>query len=93
MKVLWTNAAIDHLVTTYEYIALDAPLYARRMVDRLTARSQQLSAFPQSGRVVPEFEREDIREVIERPYRIIYQITLDRILVLAVVHGARLLTL
>jgi toxin ParE1/3/4 len=41
--------------------------------------------------MVPEYEAPDIREVIERPYRIIYRIKADQIDVLAVVHGAQLL--
>jgi len=59
-----------------------------RMVDRLTRRSQQISAYPLSGRIVPEYEIDTIREVIEGPYRIIYHIKPDQIDVLAVIHGA-----
>ncbi len=93
MKVHWTNTALGHLLAIYEYIAQDSSVYAQRMVDRLTRRSQQIAAFPLSGRMVPEFEAEDIREMIEKPYRIIYRIKPDQIDVLAVIHGARLLPL
>ena len=61
------------------------------MIDRLTQRSEQIATFPESGRMVPEYEAPDIREVIESPYRIIYRIKVDQIDVLAVVHGAQLL--
>ena len=61
------------------------------MIDRLTKRSEQIVAFPRSGRMVPEYEAPDIREIIERPYRIIYRIKADQIDILAVVHGAQLL--
>lgn len=44
-----------------------------------------------SGRLVPEYDRDDVRELIERPYRIIYRIQRDQIEVLAVIHGAQLL--
>ena len=47
------------------------------------------SSFHLRGRMVPEFQAEDIREVIERPYRIIYRIKPEQIDVLAVIHGAR----
>jgi plasmid stabilization system protein ParE len=63
------------------------------MIDRLTKRSEQIAAFPRSGRMVPEYEAPDIREVIERPYRIIYRIKTDQIDILAVVHSAQLLPL
>ena len=71
MNVHWTETAIEHLVAIYERIAQDAPLYAHRMVDRLTRRSEQIATFPESGRMVPEYEAPDVREVIESPYRII----------------------
>jgi plasmid stabilization system protein ParE len=66
-------------------------MYAQRTIDRLTKRSEQIAAFPLSGRMVPEYEAPDIREVIERPYRIVYRIRSDQIDVLAVVHSAQLL--
>ena len=91
MNVHWTDTAIAHLVAIYERIAQDASLYAQRMVDRLTKRSEQIATFPESGRMVPEYEAPDIREVIESPYRIIYRIKADQIDVLAVVHSAQLL--
>ena len=93
MNVNWTENAIQHLLGIYEYIAQDSPFYAERMVDRLTRRSEQIGAFPHSGRMVPEYSSVDIREVIEAPYRIIYRTKQDQIDVLAVVHGARLLSL
>ena len=93
MKVHWTNTALGHLLAIYEYIAQDSSLYAQRMVDRLTRRSEQIAAFPLSGRMVPEFEAEDIRELVEKPYRIIYRIKPEQIDVLAVIHAAQLLPL
>lgn len=92
MKVHWTDNAIDHLSNIYEYIALNSPTYARRMVDRITRRSEQISEVPLSGRKVPEYESKDIRELYEKPYRIIYRIKPDQIDVIAVIHGARLLS-
>ena len=91
MRVHWTNTAIEHLQAIYDYIAKDSPVYAQRMVDRLTKRSEQISSFPLSGRIVPEYEAEDIRELIEKPYRIIYRIKPEQIDVLAVVHGSQLI--
>lgn len=91
MKVYWTQNAIRHLTNIYEYIALNSPTYAIRMVDRITQRSEQISTQPFSGRKVPEYETEDIRELIEKPYRIIYRLKQDQIEVLAVIHGAQLL--
>ena len=85
----WTNTALNHLRAIHEYTAQTSEIYADRLVDRLTRRSEQIGLFPQSGRMVPEYSREDIREVIERPHRIIYLVKERRIDVLAVLHGAQ----
>ncbi|OWK39089.1 hypothetical protein FRUB_06171 [Fimbriiglobus ruber] len=41
------------------------------------------------GAIVPEFEDESLRELLESPYRIVYRVYTDRVDVVAVVHGAR----
>ena len=91
MNVHFTENAIEHLANIYEYISLNSPTYAKRMIDKITRRSAQIAAQPYSGRTVPEYESEDIRELIEFPYRIIYRIKSDQVDILAVIHGARLL--
>ncbi len=89
MTVHWTHNAINQLLAIYEYLAQSSPTYAQRTVDKVTRCSKQLSAFPHSGRVVPEYERGDIRELIESPYRVIYRIKPAQIDILAVVHTAQ----
>ena len=91
MRVHWTDNAIAHLLDIYEYIARDSSIYAKRMVYRVTRRSEQIASFPMSGRKVPEYEADDIREIIEKPYRIIYRIKPYQIDVLAIVHCRQLL--
>lgn len=91
MKVHWTQNALDHLVIIYEHIALNSPLYARGMVDKLTRHSEQIADYPFSGRKVPQYGAADVREIIEAPYRIIYRMNRDQIDVIAAVHCARLL--
>src|ERR1035438_9844939 len=63
MRVHWTNAARCHLQAIYDYIAQDSKRYARRMVDRLTRRSQQLSDRPLIGAKAEKYVEQDIREV------------------------------
>ncbi|OGI69794.1 MAG: hypothetical protein A2W18_14130 [Candidatus Muproteobacteria bacterium RBG_16_60_9] len=91
MKVHWTDRAKDRLHRLHDHIARDAPLVAPKVVSRLIARSSQIATSPYAGRQVPEFQREDLREVLERPYRIIYRILPDRIDVLSVMHYRQLL--
>lgn len=78
--------------------ARDPRARRRRLPDQRRAparqtdyRAERIPDFPQAGRVVPEFAVDDVREIIETPYRIIYRILGDRIDVLTVMHGARLL--
>ena len=59
------------------------------MVDKLARRSQQFATFPRSGRIVPEANDVNIREVIEGAYLIIYHLLEDEIDIIAVVHGAQ----
>ena len=89
MKVRWTETARDHLAAIHAYIAQDSPEYANRTVDRLTRRSQQIGGFPQSGRRVPEYDSDALREVLEGPYRIIYLVEDDGIDVVAILHAAQ----
>ncbi|MGH1393359.1 MAG: type II toxin-antitoxin system RelE/ParE family toxin [Trichormus sp.] len=92
MKVYWTTTAVENLSAIYAYIAQTSPQYATRVVDRITRRSEQIVNFPMSGRTVPEFETEQIREIIEGSYRIIYYIKPEQIDVLAVIHGSQQIT-
>jgi len=87
MKVHWTRNAIGHLANIYEYIGLNSTIYANRMVDKITRRSEQIADQPYSGRKVPEYDADDIRELIEKPYRI----KPNQIDVVAVIHGAQLM--
>ena len=93
MKVYWTATAVENLSAIYTYIAQTSPQYAARIVDRITRRSEQIANFPLSGRIVSEFETEQIREVIEGSYRIIYYIKPEQIDVLAIIHGSQQIAL
>ena len=89
MNVHWTDTAIEHLEAIQAYIVKTSPDYALRVVDRLIRRSEQIAEFPESGRMVPELEIRQIREVLEAPFRIVYYIKPGQIDVLAVLHSAQ----
>lgn len=91
MHVAWTDEAKAHLAGIYQYIQRDAPFYATQTIDKLTRRVEQLIDHPRSGRIVPKYDDENMRELIVRPYRLIYRIKPDRIDIIAVFHGARVL--
>lgn len=83
----WTEHAVVQLEAIAEYISLSSPVYAEHLVDRIARRLEQAREFPESGRVVPEFARSEIRELIEWPYRLVYRVHADVIEVLSVLHG------
>jgi len=89
VKVVWTETAVAHLDSIYEFIAKTSPLYAYLIVRRLWDRTGQIEAFPESGRTVPEYHQPNVREVLEPPYRIIYRVHEQRVEILAVVHARR----
>jgi plasmid stabilization system protein ParE len=78
-------------VAIADYIATDSPTYAGAVVKKVVDQTRILSKFPRSGRKVPEFDSEDIRELIVYSYRVIYRIEDDEIVIAAVIHGKRLL--
>ena len=89
VEIIWTEYAVEDLKLIHEYISKDSQVYADRQVDKIIKRVDQILSFPKSGRVVPEFDIEDLRELIEGNYRIIYQITSDKIAIVRIHHAAR----
>jgi len=91
-RVQWAEAAARDLEELISYVAADSPLNAERILDKLEKRAQTLESTPVRGRVVPELAHFGIRnwrELIVKPYRIIYRIDEDTVNVLAVLDGRR----
>ena len=88
MRVEWTQSAISDLATIYERIESDSPRYALAVVDRITKRTTQIARFPNSGQMMPEYQREDVREIIEYSYRVLYHVGKSAVSIIALIHGA-----
>ncbi len=91
-KVIWTEAAARDLEDLARYIARDSPANARRVMQRLHGRVESLGSLPERGRTVPELLDLGLRawrELIERPYRIVYRISGDGVIVEVVFDGRR----
>ena len=67
MKVAFTANAINRLQQIHAYISADSPENANRLIDRIIRRAESLAEQPARGRIVPEYERGDIREIGEPP--------------------------
>ena len=88
-KVIWADAAVTDLDAAADYISKDSPAYAASFVLQSLEAARSLGDLPERGRVVPEFKREDIREIFVFSYRLIYRIDELRVSVLAFIHGRR----
>jgi plasmid stabilization system protein ParE len=89
MNVYWTEAALSDLAATEAYLARRSPQYARSLVERIFACSARLADQPLLGAMVEEYDDENLRELFENPYRIIYRVLAQQVDVVAVVHAAR----
>jgi toxin ParE1/3/4 len=88
-EVVWSPRAVDDVRAIATYIAEDSVAYAKSMAQKIMASTRRLAVFPMSGRVVPEFGEESIREVFAYSYRIIYRVEGETVTIAAVVHGKR----
>jgi len=89
VKVIWTEFAVEDLRSIHAYISQDSKVYADKFIEKIISRVEQLETHPKSGRVVPEFNVETLRELIEGNYRIIYKVNSDFIGIVRVHHSAR----
>ncbi len=91
-KIAYTQKALNDLDEIEAYIALDSPRMARRWIQRIIDKIEQLRRFPESGKISPIFEKPQIREILLGSYKIIYRIKpYNQISILRVIHMARLL--
>lgn len=89
-SVNWTDPALHALDGIHDYLHREAPFYAEHIVGQILESVDRLEAHPRSGRKVPEAERDDIREVLCKGYRVIYWVITDqRLDILSVIHGSR----
>jgi len=90
-KLVWSPRALGDLESICDYIARDSDRYARLFAERVIRLVETIPRHPLLGAVVPEYEREDLRERLFQNYRIVYRISGEVVEILTVYHGARLL--
>ncbi|MBM3221531.1 MAG: type II toxin-antitoxin system RelE/ParE family toxin [Candidatus Rokubacteria bacterium] len=88
-EVVWSDPAWEDLEAAAEYIARDSEGYAAAFVEEIKAAATSLSEMAERGQIVPEIGDPSIRELLVRPYRLIYQLTDRQVRILAIIHGAR----
>ncbi|MCP1309580.1 type II toxin-antitoxin system RelE/ParE family toxin [Paenibacillus tyrfis] len=87
-SVVWTKTATNDLERAVEYIHQDSPGYALSFLYDAMERAKTLSLFPNRGRIVPEINNPNVREIFLHRYRMIYKIEEDQVIILSFIHGA-----
>jgi len=90
-QLIWSPSASRDLADICACIGRDSEYYARLFAQRVVAATEALVQFPEAGRMVPEFGRRDLRELLFQKYRIVYRVKPNEVQIVTVVHGARLL--
>lgn len=93
MKVTWAPLAQSQVADAFAYIAAERPAAALKWFERVVDAAASLSRLPDQGRLVPEADRESLREVLVTPYRVVYRRDDEEVLILTVQHQRRDLNL
>src|SRR3989442_13819933 len=88
-RVAWAVAALIDLETAASYIAEDSARYAAAFVREARDAARSLADLAERGRVVPELNEPNIRELFVRNFRLIYRVTEGTVDILGLIHGAR----
>ena len=91
MKIFWSPLAIDRSSKIVDYIAQDKPSAAEKWISTVFSKVEQLKSSPEIGRIVPELNNAQFRDIIYGNYRIIYRIEKKQISVLTIRHGKQIL--
>ena len=88
--ICWSPRALGDLHDVAAYIGKSSPIAAERFCSRVIERVESAAEFPKTGRIVPEKNRESLRELILAPFRIAYEVLSERLVeIMMVWHSAR----
>lgn len=91
MKLIWSKESRKRLFEIEAYIAQDNPAKASQFVGFLISEALLIEDNPDLGRIVPEFDLDEIREILIKGYRIVYKKSTENIIILTVFEGQRLI--
>jgi addiction module RelE/StbE family toxin len=89
--IIWSPQSVHDLESIRAYIAEDSARYAELVIARIVSSVERLASFPESGRIVPELNRPEVREVIVSPYRVVYRYRSGVVEIATVFRASRLL--
>ncbi len=90
-KIRWSKEASEDVIEIAKFISRNSENYAKIVVEKILISVKNIPEFPYSGRIVPEIDKETIRELFVYSYRLIYEIRENNVLIVAVIHGRRIL--
>ena len=91
VEIRWSPKAADDYASIIKYYEKTAPKFAQTLAKKIIYIIENLNQFPKMGRIVPELEIEEIREIIYRNFRIIYRLKEEILEIARIIHGSRLL--
>ncbi len=91
MRIIWSPLAVDRASEITDYIAQDKSSAAEKWIDTVFSKVEQLKSSPEIGRILPEINDSQFRELIYGNYRIIYRIETKQISILTIRHGRQIL--
>ncbi|WP_319523851.1 type II toxin-antitoxin system RelE/ParE family toxin [uncultured Desulfosarcina sp.] len=91
MKIVWSPLALERASEIVDYISQDKPLAADHWIHTMFSKVDPLRTNPEIGRIVPEINERQFRELIYGNYRIIYHIGMKQISILTIRHGKQIL--
>jgi addiction module RelE/StbE family toxin len=89
-KIIWTNVAENDLKNIIEYISVDSPQNALKILKNIKKKATNLYTLPERGRIVPELQDQGVlqyRELVIPPWRLIYRTSERKIFVLSVIDS------
>ena len=89
-KIIWTNVAGNDLKNIIEYISVDSPQNALKILKKIKQKATNLYTLPERGRIVPELQDQGVlqyRELVIPPWRLIYRTSERKIFVLSVIDS------
>lgn len=91
MKIVWSPLAAERLKDITDYINEENPAAAQKFALAIFEKIEKIQRFPYIGRIVPEANRNEIREILLKKYRIIYKVENKIISILTIRHGRQIL--
>jgi plasmid stabilization system protein ParE len=88
-KIICSTPALQDLKQISDYISNTSVAYANSTTAKIVKAVRSLDMFPRMGRKVPEFDRDELREILVLRWRIVYEVSDYDIEILRIIHGAQ----